>query len=276
MSADSPGRGERPDLSHLAVVVTRPRKQGAATVRMLRTYAADSLQFPVLDIRALLPETVVMTFDPEHVGDAALIIFISANAVQFGLPLLRAWGGPAPQTKIFAIGQATANALSACGIDAVITPESGNDSEALLTLPQLQNVAGQHIILVRGVSEAGGRTLLADSLVARGARLWPLECYERRAVSASTAEKRKLSARLQAGTVHAILVLSVETLDSLVTNLQEMLGSRAATLLVPHPRVAAAARAYGFERVEVVPMGDDALPLALYRLKPTLLAQKAR
>ncbi len=275
MSPNSPATDEPPDLGSLVVVVTRPRMQGLVTARLLRSHGAEVMQFPVLDISALQNDAVSGNIGPDRLARADAIIFVSANAVQFGMPLIRTWGGPAAQTRVFAIGQATAQALVANGVGTVISPDTGNDSEALLAMPQLRDVMGQHIVLVRGVSEGGSRTLLADTLMARGALLWPLECYQRQPVSPLPDEILELSARLQKRGVHGILVLSVETLDSLLTNIEQMRHSRTATLLVSHPRIAAAARARGFKRIEVVPMGDNALPLALHRLKPALLGYQA-
>ena len=275
MSPNSPATEEPPDLGGLVVVVTRPRVQGLVTARLLRRLGAEVMQFPVLDITALQNNAVCGNIGSDRLARADALIFVSANAVQFGMPLVRTWGGLAAQTKVFAIGQATAQALVANGVGAVICPDIGNDSEALLEMPQLRDVMGRHIVLVRGVSAGGSRTLLADTLMARGALLWPLECYQRQPVSPLPDEILELSARLQKRGVHGILVLSVETLDSLLTNIEQMRHSRTVTLLVSHPRIAAAARARGFKRIEVVPMGDNALPLALHRLKPALLGYQA-
>lgn len=270
-----PNVNGRFDLGGLVIVVTRPRPQGEATARLLRRHGAETLQLPVLDIAALHREMAADRFDPARIAHADAFIFVSANAVQFGMPLIDVWGGPARRSRIFAIGQATAQALAARGFEIVLCPDTGNDSEALLAMPQLQNVRGQHIVLVRGRSESGGRALLANTLIARGALLWPLECYQRRPVQALPVEKIELSSRLQMRAVHGVLVLSVETLDSLRANIESMPHRRDVMLLASHPRIAAAAKAQGFKRVEVVPMGDDALPLALHQLKPMLLSYPA-
>ncbi|WP_275576186.1 uroporphyrinogen-III synthase [Aquitalea magnusonii] len=58
----------------------------------------------------------------------------------------------------------------------ILFPTAGSDSEALLALPQLADVAGQHWLIVRG---QGGRALLADTLCARGAQVSLAEVYQR-------------------------------------------------------------------------------------------------
>jgi uroporphyrinogen-III synthase len=84
-------------------------------------------------------------------------------------------GYPACRHQVFAVGPGTARALQAHGLDSIITPD-GQDSEALLALPQLADVAGKRVVIVRGV---GGRALLADTLRARGAQVDFMECYRR-------------------------------------------------------------------------------------------------
>jgi uroporphyrinogen-III synthase len=153
-------------------------------------------------------------------------------------------------------------------------PDAGNDSEALLALPALQNVQGQNVVIVRGISEAGGRAHLQVTLRERGAHVAMLECYVRRAVHVDDESRSRLKAALLQHKVHAISVLSVETLESLIANLANenvAEGLHECMMLVPHPRVADAALKMGFAKVSVVPMGGEPLHTALLKLKPALL-----
>ena len=100
-------------------------------------------------------------------------------------------------------------------------PSSGNDSEALLAMPALRDVAGQHIIIVCGHSEAGGRTILQRLLRERGAVVTLLTCYTRKSAVVTEAAQQLLYALLQSKTPCAFLALSVETLDSLMQNIME-------------------------------------------------------
>ena len=90
-------------------------------------------------------------------------------------------------------------------------------------MPALQDVAGQHIIIVCGHSETGGRKVLQQTLRERGAAVSLLVCYERKAISVSAAEQSALRTQLL-GAQHQtqpptfFLALSVETLDSLMDN----------------------------------------------------------
>jgi uroporphyrinogen-III synthase len=115
---------------------------------------------------------------------------------------------------------------------------------------------------------------LQTTLGARGARVVMLECYARRPIHANDESQARLKQAMLQQKIHAISVLSVETLESLVVNLADTdvaYGARECMMLVPHPRVADAARKMGFARVSVVPMGGEALHAALLKLKPALL-----
>lgn len=323
-------------LAGLTIVVTRPRAQAKTTAHALEAAGAKTILYPVLDI-APLPDAETIaelekTFSLDELKLANAIIFVSANAVEHGMPKLKHWRGlqassmhssPRKATHntthsatLYAIGKMTAdalrNALRAAPYQAyantptpikIETPSSGNDSEALLSMPALQDVAGQHIIIVCGDSKSGGRTVLQQTLRERGARVTLLICYKRKAALATAAERQNLEAQLQSQNPTAFLALSVETLDSLMSNIGNIYsngssdsnesnvsresddnnennsnadnsktGWQRCTLLVSHKRVAEAARARGWQHVEVVPMVSDALIAALHLLKPRLLS----
>jgi uroporphyrinogen-III synthase len=245
--------------------------QAARTVSALREAGAEVIEFPVLDIApidASIPEHELVT--------ASGIIFVSANAVAYGLPVLARAGQISAGTAIFSIGRATAAALLRAGFNNVVSPQQSIDSEGLLLLPELQSVEGRHIILVKGVSELGGRTLLEQTLSARGARVTILECYLRAPVVPDLASRETLKNSLASNGVHVFFALSVETLDSLANIFLTMNISLRSKIvvLVPHPRVADAAQKCGFDKIAQVPMADAAMIAALIELKPQLLSER--
>ncbi len=253
-------------LAGLTVVVTRPRRQGAATAKALRAAGAEAIELPVLDITPL-PASI----DATLLARASLVIFVSANAVEYGLDVLRRAGGIPPGARMAAIGEATMRALNDAGFAYVVSPQQSIDSEALLAMPQLQGseVNGQHVILIRGKSESGGRRVLEAELAARGARVTVLECYERRDTLPPIAPLQQLVGSLRNDI--AVMALSVETLESLL-NVFALQSNwlRATWLLVPNARVAAAARTRGFERVTEVGVSAESLICALVELKPRM------
>lgn len=262
------------DLDGLTFVITRPYSQAVASAAWFESLGARVILFPVLAIEPIPDATIDENFVRHDLATANAIIFVSANAAEYGVAAIQTRGGFSNEATIFAIGKATAEKLGAAGLINVQLPESGNDSEALLALPALENVRGQKIVIVRGISEAGGRAHLQVTLRARGAQVVMLECYVRRSIRADDESRSRLREALLQHKIHAISVLSVETLDSLIANLANESGAEGlheCMMLVPHPRVAEAALKMGFAKVSVVPMGGEPLHAALLQLKPALL-----
>jgi uroporphyrinogen-III synthase len=251
-------------LAGRRVLVTRPAQQAAALAQAIRAAGGEAFEFPALAIEAVPSDELAAPLAQLAAADSA--IFISPNAARFGLAAIRSRGSLPPAAAVFAVGPGTARALQEGGVSGVITPP-GQDSEALLALPQLQAVAGKRVAIVRGV---GGRPLLADTLAARGADVHYLECYRRVRPQADAAP---LLARWQAGGIDAVTVASAETL----VNLAAMLGEAGASLLAstplfaPHEKIAEAARRFGIARATATPGGDAGLVEGLvnwFRNKP--------
>ena len=182
-------------------------------------------------------------------GAYGMVIFISPTAVRRGLQL----AGPWPKAlRIFAVGGGTRAELARHGLDAT-GPDAGADSEALLQLPELRDVAGTRALLVCG---EGGRDLLAETLVARGAQVERVECYRR--VLPERAPAPALAA-WSSGAIHAATVYSSESLANLFTLLGEREAARlrATPFFVPHARVAEAARRRGVAEVQVAGPSDE-------------------
>lgn len=253
-------------LSGMTIVVTRPRQQGESTAKALRSAGASAIEMPVLEITPL-----ACMIDLGVLTKAYAAIFVSANAAEHGMPCLRAHGGLAKSTLIASIGHATTRALNEAGYADVVSPQQSIDSEGLLAMPQLQpaQVKGQHIILVRGKSAGGGRKALEETLAARGAIVVPLECYQRNDLIPPRAQIESLVKLMK--TQFAVMALSVETLDSLLKSFTgHETALKSSWLLVPHGRVAAAAKSRGFARVAEVGMSAETLVPALMKLKPRI------
>jgi uroporphyrinogen-III synthase len=74
----------------------------------------------------------------------------------------------------FAVGASTGRFLQNAGLAAVVPKEAR--TEGLLALPQLNHLDNQSIIIMKGF---GGRELLHDTLVTRGAKVAEWEVYKR-------------------------------------------------------------------------------------------------
>jgi uroporphyrinogen-III synthase len=174
-----------------------------------------------------------------HALNAGRVLFTSPAAVQAAAALqgLQARAG---QTWL-AVGAGTAQALQRHGIAQVVHP-ARMDSEGLLALPELQDLAGSEVGFV---SAPEGRNLLAPSLVQRGATLVRADVYTRQDIALSAAA----ITRLMALSAPACVVISSSgALDRVVAQLP----AQARTALLATPAVAASdrladhARATGF------------------------------
>jgi uroporphyrinogen-III synthase len=201
-------------VPELRVLVTRPAHQNQALVDLLMTQGVHPLTLPVIDIIAL-PQSVQLQTMVEQRHSFHLAIFISPNAVAYGLALLLAYGSLPNTLKLVTIGQASADKVKQIlGHNADIYPHEDYNSEALLALDALQplHVNNKKIIIFRG---QGGRELLANTLRQRGAEVVYAEVYQRKIASPSAELLATLWTTNQ--NPHIIIVTSDQGLRNLVT-----------------------------------------------------------
>lgn len=241
-------------LAGLNIVVTRPRDQAVQLAQRIMEAGGSTFLFPLLDI-APVQDAQVLNEQISRLHQFDLAIFISPNAVQYGIGAIRAAGGIPASLKIATVGQGSAKALRAMGIADVIAPGERFDSEGLLALPELRSVAGWRVMIFRG---DGGRELLGDTLRERGASLEYAACYQR-------SKPQQDAAALLKSNADAISVTSSEALGYLWQMLDEQAQSvlRNTPLFVPHPRIAELARQQGWQQVRLCGSGDDGLLTAL-------------
>ncbi len=236
-------------LAGAGILVTRPAGQAARLARLVREGGGEAVLFPALEIEALAvaPVGKFPGFD--------MLVFVSPNAVRLGLPLVRA--AIEPGTKIAAIGSGTVAELKKAGVEDIISPASGHDSEALLAV--LTDVPARRALIVRG---EGGREFLGEALRLRGTAVDYLECYRR---MKPLRDMRDLLSGPMRDNVKACTATSA----NIVVNLFEMAGVQGTSWLrglpffVSHPRVGTAAFSRGVQTVFVTGNGDDALVAGL-------------
>ena len=237
-------------LAGLNIVITRPREQAAELARRIEQFGGKPLLFPLLEIKAVHDDQLLRE-QISRLKQTDLAIFISPNAVRYGMAAIRAAGDIPASMQIAAVGQSSAKALNELGVARVTAPTERFDSEGLLALAELQDVAGKQVMIFRG---DGGRELLGDTLRARGAQVEYVTCYIRSKPEMNAGE-------MLAAAPSAISVTSSEALS----HLWELLGEPDRTwladlpLFVPHERIATAARQQGWQHVTVTGSGDDGL-----------------
>ncbi|HVF65950.1 MAG TPA: uroporphyrinogen-III synthase [Casimicrobiaceae bacterium] len=237
-------------LADIGVVVTRPARQAATFAQKLAVLGAVPILVPSIVIVAPADRSAIEEAHA-HLDDYDIAVFVSANAVEHGMPSHDRW--PARLVTL-APGPGTAEALTHRGLHNARVPSTTFDSEGLLALPELQHVEGKRVLVFCGEA---GRNVLATSLRDRKARVDVVVCYRR---TAPTTGAAGLTEAITQRRAHAITLTSVEGTENLWTMLDDA-GRNAVMMLqafAPHPRIAAHARSLGFNAIET-PGGDAGL-----------------
>lgn len=233
------------------MISLRPLGQHAGLRRAAATHGARLLALSPLRIEMHADKATRAAVRAALVADA--VVFTSPNAVR-AAAALQALQARRAQTWL-ALGAGTAAALRRAGVAAVASP-SRMDSDSLLALPALQDVAGRTIGLV---TAPGGRDLLAPALRERGGNVLRADVYARVAI----APARHALARLGALDAPMLLALSSgEALGSLFAAIPDDVRAilRRARVLAASERLASLARAHGFGDIVVA---TSARPRAL-------------
>ncbi|MBV8802889.1 MAG: uroporphyrinogen-III synthase [Gammaproteobacteria bacterium] len=164
------------ELSQLNIMITRPSPEGEILCHKVQEMGASPIFFPAIEIIPLT-ESPEFTQIISNLNNLDWLIFISPQAVRQTASFIhKQWPAFPEHVRIAALGYGTAQALQAAHLPAAIYPEHQWNSEGLLALSNFQNIFQQKIALVRG---EGGRTLLAEELTRRGAKLFHMITYKR-------------------------------------------------------------------------------------------------
>ena len=227
-------------LDGRTLVITRPAGTAGALARQVRARGGTPVLLPGLSLRAM-DDAATRAALREALG-AELLLFASPAAVRFAAALLPL----ETRATVLAVGQGTARALHRHGLAALV-PGRRQDSEGLLALPVLQSLHGRRVALV---GAPGGRGLLREQLVARGARLHEVHVYCRLAARLGP---RHVEAVQRLPDDARVLLSSAEALRNLQAALPAAAWLRlcAAQAVASSERLALAARAAGFSRVRL-------------------------
>lgn len=238
----------------LPVLITRPGPRGNALAEAIHQagYPVESLE--AMQLQAL-PEDATMRqvwLDIDQYHKIVVVSPFAAGCLSEALD--RYWPQLPVGIDYYSVGQTTAAALhDQLGVSVHLPPSSAGEdtSEALLRLASLQALPHQRVLIVAG---EGGRSLLADTLAARGAQITRLAVYQRRLLAPSST----MQAHLAAGDYRALIVTSGELLEHLAKWCQPAALNQ--PLIVSSHRLATLAERLGF-RIPIVASG--ATPPAL-------------
>jgi uroporphyrinogen-III synthase len=226
-------------------LLTRPAEDCAALAQTLAAQGVVSHCMPLLAIEAL-DETPEQRSAFADLQRYCAVIVVSKPAARIGLQLLAQHGAPTPDLPWFSVGAATAAVLAEQGLG-VHFPDLGDDSEALLALPALQQAIAApapRVLILRG---EGGREFLAERLRSQGVSVDYLPLYRRVLPQYAPGE---LSRQVRAERLNGLVVSSGQGFEHLLQLAGDDWPALARLpLFVPSPRVAEQARAAGAQIV---------------------------
>ncbi|VAW54643.1 Uroporphyrinogen-III synthase [hydrothermal vent metagenome] len=226
-------------LSKKTILITRPTGREEHLRQLIESANGTVIHYPVISIQPP-PELDIkqLLLLREQLHSFTMAIFISPTAVeqsQIYFPAL-------PEHFIVAaIGTKTAQALQKQDIDVDIEA-SEHDTKSLLKTAafQMPEISGQRILIFRG---AGGRALLGDTLIRRGAQVRYVEIYHRELPPHPPLTETQINQ------LNAITISSNEGLDNLITLMEDPSLLINIPLIVPSQRAQTLARQHGFKTI---------------------------
>lgn len=235
------------------ILVTRPAHQSDNLCKLITQQNWQPIRFPVIEIQVRALSTLEIT-RLENINSYRYVFFVSVNAVNFVLQVLNGKIKKFQQVTCIAIGKATYEALENLGISGILIPEQGFNSEAVLALPELQTLAGESCLIIRG---EGGRELLADSLIQRGATVDYLEVYKR---VLPVCDGQLIEEYITKNELTAIVIYSGDALKKLMRLLTKDITRKdllSIMLVVISQRVYVLAKEIGFKTVIIADQASD-------------------
>jgi hydroxymethylbilane synthase len=249
LSAELDERGGRREGTARSrrILVTRTRDQARQLVAALEAAGLEPVAIPTIELEAVAPG------GPLDAAIAALssyrwIVITSANGAEAAVAAARRTGTDPAGARWAAVGSATAEALSAAGIAAALTPSRASGERIAAELPI---ESGDRVLLARA-DIADGR--LPAALRARGAVVDDVVAY--RTLEAPAASREPLRQAIDEGPFGAIVFTSGSTVRGLLA-LLEPAGRRIALRSLAcciGSSTGQAARDAGFGRVVEAPM----------------------
>ncbi|MDR0275004.1 MAG: uroporphyrinogen-III synthase [Burkholderiaceae bacterium] len=241
------------------VIVTRPSPEAERWARALAAQGVPAQALPLIEIGSP-PDPAALRAAVLGLNRWQAVMFVSGNAVagfmECFLALVQAhYVLKATKSRAWAPGAGTARALREAGwpqelIDQPAPDATQFDSESLWAQVAPQVQPGTRVLVVRGAGEDGqgrGRDWLAGQIQAAGGSVDYVQAYRRAAPAPTAAALALARGALQDGSVW--LLSSSQAVAHLRGWLPTEDFSRAHALAT-HPRIAQAARAAGFGRVD--------------------------
>jgi len=221
------------ELHQTGIVITRPFHQTSEIKSLVNEHQGHPIEFPLLEIQSK-SQNETFQHTVLKLEDYDWAIFISSNAVQFGMPAVKNAFHTLPESiKFAAIGPSTQKALKLFDVQDVLIPEENFDSEGLLATSEMNDIQNKKIVIFRG---EGGRETLAETLRTRGAEVTYAECYTRTFPQTNLDLLKAFSEKIH---ISAILITSSEACKEFVrlSRQKNMDFLKDILFIVNHPRM---------------------------------------
>ncbi|MDP5137430.1 uroporphyrinogen-III synthase [Rheinheimera baltica] len=239
-------------LESIPFLITRPAGKADNLLASLDSLGVGYLYQPLITTA----QVSLKQQDQQQLQNAAAVIFVSVSAVN---SLQNQYDGALLTAPLFAVGQTTALALHRWLGREVIVPEDQR-SEGLLQLPQLHDVSGKQLVVVRGNA---GRELIKQTLVTRGASVRYVQSYKRQPLPLDGA---LLCQQWQLAGIRCIVATSNEILQQLFNLVpsanQHWLQQCDWILVSPRMQESAIALGIATERITLADNANDSALLA--------------
>lgn len=230
------------------ILITRPKGRETNLRQLIESAGGHVIHYPAITIRKLPEEKIKQLHELySHLEQYTMAIFISPTAVEQSLLYFPSFP---KNICIVSMGSKTTKALEKLGIPVSIESPKHN-TETLLEIEafERENIKHHNILIFRGT---GGRSLLGDSLLERGAAMQYVETYNRELPTHAILTAQQLSA------LDVITISSNEGLTNLVTLISDAKLITAIPLIVPSIRAKKLAEDFNFKTIFVAKDATDA------------------
>ena len=234
------------------IILTRPEGRSDSLIAKLAENNYSAINIPCLGIKYV---ESAFNFLSDYTNSTKLI-FVSVNAVEGFFKLYQT---PTQSNQlieklnkcsVFAIGASTANKLKSFGIARVIYPPESiqENSEDFIKLSQLQDVAQDHIVLVRGDTS---REFITANLSKKCASFTEVIVYNTYCPQGLITRDLIKANNDNYINNHIVLLTSGNILDNFYKKLSDDLKTVMldAKIIVPSTRVATKAKDIGFKNI---------------------------
>jgi len=229
------------------ILLTRALSQVQPLQNLMSEQGYQPVLFPSLAINPLHNTPLKTHYDA--------LIFISANAVEYGLTVLKTLNDQT--TQIFAVGAATAKKLEQYSVKVTAFPSQKSSSEALLAMDEIQALHNCSILIFRG---EGGRETLKEGLEQNNSVEY-IEVYQRMPCAITAEHRNALSVFLQndKGIITATSVENLTVLLSMIKQIDTKTHNAVTQypLVVLSERIKTIAHSAGFKQIEVATETND-------------------